>query len=384
MDATTASTGSSSGAAVLGPKALNRALLARQLLLRRVRQPVSEVLAHLVGLQAQSPDAPYYGLWSRLAGFRAAELAELLTDRRAVRATLWRGTLHAVTSEDCLTLRMLAQPGQERAVRTNTDYDGTRIAGRPVAELLATAEELLAEQPCTAAELRARLTERWPGCAAGKLGFAALALLPTVQVPPRGIWGSGGLPQLCPVERWLGRPVDPAPDPAVLVPRYLAAFGPATAADLATWSGLTAVRPLLEGLRGELAVFRDERGRELFDLPGAPRPPASTPAPVRLLAPFDNVLLAHADRTRVLPERYRDRLRNKNGLVPGTVLVDGFVAGLWAVTRPAGAGGPAVLTVRPFRSFSARHEAQLRREVASLAEFAARGGPAQVVVEPPA
>jgi len=172
MDATTASTGSSSGAAVLGPKALNRALLARQLLLRRVRQPVSEVLAHLVGLQAQSPDAPYYGLWSRLAGFRAAELAELLTDRRAVRATLWRGTLHAVTSEDCLTLRMLAQPGQERAVRTNTDYDGTRIAGRPVAELLATAEELLAEQPCTAAELRARLTERWPGCAAGKLGFA--------------------------------------------------------------------------------------------------------------------------------------------------------------------------------------------------------------------
>jgi len=384
MESTTRSAGSANAVPVLGPKELNRALLARQLLLRRVRQPVSEVLAHLVGLQAQSPDAPYYGLWSRLAGFRAAELAELLTDRLAVRATMLRGTLHAVTSDDCLALRMLAQPTQDRAVRTNTDYDGVRVAGRGVTELLAVAAELLAQSPCTAAELRARLADRWPGCAAEPLGYAALALLPTVQVPPRGIWGSGGLPRLSPVRTWLGRPVCPAPDRATLVPRYLAAFGPATAADLATWSGLTGVRPLLEGLRAELVVFRDERGRELFDLPGAPRPPASTPAPVRLLAPFDNVLLAHADRTRVLPERYRPRLASKNGLVPGTVLVDGFVAGLWAVTRPAGAGGPAVLTVRPFRSLRARQEAQLRREAEALAEFAARGGPAQVLVEPPA
>lgn len=382
MESITRSAGSANDVPVLGPKALNRALLARQLLLRRVRRPVPEVLAHLVGLQAQSPDAPYYGLWSRLAGFRAAELAGLLTERRAVRATLWRGTLHAVTSEDCLALRMLVQPGQERAARANTDYDDTGIGGRPVDELLATAEEMLAEQPRTAAELRDRLAERWPGCSAGELGFAALALLPTVQVPPRGIWGSGGLPRLSPVATWLGRPVGPAPEPAVLVRRYLAAFGPASAADFATWSGLTGVRPLLDAVRPELAVFRDERGRELLDLPEAPRPAASTPAPVRLLAPYDNVLLAHADRTRVLPERYRDRLRSKNGMVPGTVLVDGFVAGLWAVARPA--GGATVLTVRPFRSYSARHEAQLRREAAALAEFAARGGAAEVVVEDPA
>jgi hypothetical protein len=381
MDSITRSAGSASEAPVLGPKALNRALLARQLLLRRVRRPVSEVLAHLVGLQAQSPDAPYYGLWSRLAGFRTAELAELLTGRGAVRATMLRGTLHAVTSDDCLALRMLAQPTQERAVRTNTDYDGERVAGRPVAELLAVVAELLAEAPATAAELRIRLAERWPGCAAEPLSFAALSLLPTVQVPPRGIWGSGGLPRLSPVRTWLGRPVHPAPDRATLVSRYLAAFGPATAADLATWSGLTGVRPLLAELRPELVVFRDERGRELFDLPEAPRPAASTPAPVRLLAPYDNVLLAHADRTRILPERYRDRLRSKNAVVPGTVLVDGFVAGLWAVTRPAGA---TVLTVRPFRSFSARQDAQLRREAAALAEFAARGGAAEVVVEAPA
>ncbi|HEX4357707.1 MAG TPA: winged helix DNA-binding domain-containing protein [Pseudonocardia sp.] len=384
MDSITRSAGSANDVPVLGPKALNRALLARQLLLRRVRRPVPEVLAHLVGLQAQSPDAPYYGLWSRLAGFRARELAELLTGRQAVRATMQRGTLHLVTSADCLALRMLAQPGQERAARTNTDYDGARVAGRPVAELLATAAQLLAEAPCTAAELRARFADRWPGCAAEPLTFAALALLPTVQVPPRGIWGSGGLPRLSPVATWLGRPVCPAPNPVALVTRYLAAFGPASAADFATWSGLTGVRPLLAGLRPELTVFRDERGRELFDLPEAPRPTAATPAPVRLLAPYDNVLLAHADRTRVLPERYRDRLRSKNAIVPGTVLVDGFVAGLWAVARPAGAGGPTVLTVRPFRSFSARHEAQLRREAAALAEFAARGGAARVVVEAPA
>jgi hypothetical protein len=370
---------------VLAPKALNRALLARQLLLRRVRRPVADVLTHLVGMQAQAPDAPYYGLWSRLDGFRPAELVELLTSRRAVRATMMRGTLHAVTSADCLALRMLAQPTQERAVRTNTDYDGHRIAGRELGEVLAVTAELLAEAPRTAAELRALLATRWPRADVDRLGFAALALTPTVQVPPRGIWAVGGLPRLSTVPAWLGEPVCPEPDPAALVLRYLAAFGPATVSDVATWSGRTAVRPVLDELRPRLRVFADEQGRELFDLPDAPRPPAATPAPVRLLAPYDNVLLAHADRSRVVPEQYRVRLKSKNAVVPGTVLVDGFVRGLWAVDRPHGQhrGGSAVLTVRPFRALAARHGAQLRAEVERLAEFAAQGSPVRVVLADP-
>jgi len=369
-----------SGVQVLGTWALNRALLARQLLLERVRRPALDVLTHLVGLQAQSPDAPYYGLWSRLAGFRPDELAGPLRARAAVRATMMRGTLHAVTSADCLALRMLAQPTMERAVRTNTDYDGHQVAGVAVGEVLAVGAELLTEAPRTPAELRALCAARWPGHDPEPLGYAVRALVPTVQVPPRGIWGVGGVARLSPVRAWLGQPVHPDPDPAGLVPRYLAAFGPATAADLATWSGRTAVRPLLEQLRPRLRVFADEQGRELFDMPGAPLPPADTPAPVRLLAPYDNALLAHADRARVVPEEHRARLLSKNGIVPGTVLVDGFVQGTWEVRRER---GRARLTVRPFRSLTAGQAGQLSDEAASAAEFAARDGPVEVAIEDP-
>jgi hypothetical protein len=370
---------STSGVQVLGTRALNRALLARQLLLERVRRPALDVLTHLVGLQAQAPDAPYFGLWSRLAGFRPGELAGLLRERSAVRATMMRGTLHAVTSADCLALRMLAQPTMERAVRTNTDYDGQRVAGVPVAELLAVGAELLTEAPRTPAELRALCAARWPGHDPEWVSYTVRALVPTVQVPPRGIWGVGGLARLSPVRAWLGQPVHPDPDPDGLVPRYLAAFGPATAADLATWSGRTAVRPVLERLRPQLRVFADEHGRELFDVPGAPLPPADTAAPVRLLAPYDNALLAHADRARVVPEEYRARLLSKNGIVPGTVLVDGFVQGTWDVSRPG--RGQARLTVRPFRPLTAQQAGQLSDEAASAAEFAARDGPVEVAIE---
>jgi hypothetical protein len=366
---------------VLDARALNRALLARQLLLERVRRPVAEVLTHLVGLQAQAPDAPYFGLWSRIAGFRPTELAEALTARSAVRATLMRGTLHAVTSADCLTLRALAQPTLERQVRTNTDYDGRRVAGVPIAEVLAVATELLTEAPRTAAELRTLFAARWLGHDGAWLSYAARVLIPTVQVPPRGIWGSGGLPRLAPVEAWLGRPVRPDPDPAGLVLRYLAAFGPASAADVATWSGLTGLRPVLDTLRPRLLVFADERGRELFDLPEAPRPPADTLAPVRLLAPYDNALLAHADRARIVPVEYRRRLLSKNGIVPGTVLVDGFVHGVWEVLRRG--RGPARLVVRPFRAPRREAAGELRREAARAAEFAARDGPVEVVIAEP-
>lgn len=367
---------------MLGSRALNRALLARQLLLERVGWPVGQVLAHLVGLQAQAPDAPYYGLWSRLAGFRPAELAEALTGRAAVRATMMRGTLHAMTAADCLGLRMLVQPAVERQVRANTDFDGRLVAGVPVDELLAVGAEVLTATPRTAAELRAEFAARWPGRDSGKLSYAVRALLPTVQVPPRGVWGAGGLPRLTPVEAWLGRPVCSDPDPRTLVRRYLAAFGPATAADVAAWSGLTSVRPLLDAMAEQPRVFADERGRELFDLPDAPRPPPDTPAPVRLLAPYDNAVLAHAERARIVPEEYRGRLLTKNGIVPGTVLVDGFVAGMWEVVRRG--RSPVRLVVRPFRPLPRSVVDELHGEAEHAAGFAADGGPSEVSLLEPA
>ncbi|WP_028921138.1 winged helix DNA-binding domain-containing protein [Pseudonocardia acaciae] len=354
---------------VLGVRALNRALLARQLLLERVRRPVLDVLTHLVGLQAQAPDAPYYGLWSRIDGFAPDRLAGLLTDRSAVRATMMRGTLHAVTAEDCLAFRMLAQPTLEREVRTNTDFDGHLVDGMAVADVLAAGADLLAEKPRTVGELRTEFAARWPDRDPKALSIAARALVPLVQVPPRGIWGVGGLPRLAPVASWLGRPVRADPDPGELVLRYLAAFGPATVPDIATWSGLTGVREVVAGLRERLWVARDERGRELFDLPDAPRPDPGTPAPVRLVAPFDNVVLAHADRSRIVPERHRHELASKNGIVPGTVLVGGFVAGVWDMTRRRGEA-PRV-GLRLFEPLDDRAaERQLRDETDRLAAFA--------------
>lgn len=367
-----------SGAQVLDRRALNRALLARQLLLEREHRPVAEVLTHLVGLQAQSPDAPYYGLWSRIEGFEQSQLAEALTERRVVRATMMRGTLHAVTAEDCLALRMLAQPVQERAVRVNTDYDGRRVGGLPIAEVLAAGAELLAERHRTAAELRTAFAARWPRHDPGPLAYVARSLIPLVQVPPRGIWGVGGPPRFALASAWLGRAVLPEPDPETLVLRYLAAFGPATVPDVATWSGLTAARGVVEHLRPQLLTLADERGRELFDLPDAPRPDPDTPAPVRFVAPYDNAVLAHADRERVVPERYRRELMSKNGIVPGTLLVDGFVSGIWGLYRRR--GERARLEVRLFRRLPIRVERELRREADRLTAFA--GGEPDLVIEP--
>lgn len=198
---------------MLGPRALNRALL------ERVRRPVAEVVEHLVGLQAQAPDAPYYGLWSRIDGFVPADLAGLLTGRAVVRATMLRGTLHAVTARDCLDPRMLAAATQERAVRTNTDFDGERVAGVPVGAVCDAAAELLDRAPRTPAELRAALARRWPAHDAHQLGYAARALVPTVQVPPRGLWTDGGPPRVTTTRSWLGRPVRADPEPGALLPR---------------------------------------------------------------------------------------------------------------------------------------------------------------------
>lgn len=351
---------------VLGVRAINRATLARQLLIDRADLPALDVVSHLVGMQAQAPFPPYFGLWTRLSSFAPDDLADALVDRRAVRIVLMRGTVHLVTAADACFLRPLVQPIMDRDLRTNTQY-AAGLAGLDLAALAEEARSVLAERPYTAKELGAALSERWPDRPPTALAHAARGLLSLVQVPPRALWGRSGQTAYQTAEDWLGRPLDPAPDPGELVRRYLAAFGPATVADIQTWSGLTRLREVVSEL--DLLEFTDEQGRVLHDLPSAPRPDADLPVPVRFLPEFDNVLLSYADRSRIMSEEFRKRLFGvKNGVFPGTFLVDGFLRGSWRITKQRKA---ATLTISPWAKVSKKDSAALAREGERMLEFAA-------------
>ncbi|GAB3448446.1 winged helix DNA-binding domain-containing protein [Actinophytocola sediminis] len=351
---------------VLSVRALNRATLARQLLIERAELSALDALGHLVGMQAQAPFPPYYGLWTRLVDFDPVELADALVDRRAVRLALMRGTVHLVTAADACALRPLVQPIMDRGLRTNTQH-APALAGLDHTDLTEAVLAVLARGPHTAKELGAALALRWPDRPATALAHAARGLLPLVQVPPRAVWGRSGQTAYQTAQDWLGRPLDPAPDPGALVCRYLAAFGPAAVADIQVWSGLTRLREVVDRL--DLRVFTDEQGRDLYDLPEAPRPEADLPVPVRFLPEFDNVLLSYADRSRMMSEDLRKRLFGvPNGVFPATFLVDGFLRGGWRISTQRGA---ATLTITPWAPVSARDRAALVDEGGRLMEFAA-------------
>ena len=360
-------------APVLSRRALNRALLERQMLLRRATIPADEAIEHLVALQAQEPFDPYTALWSRLEGFRPAELAGLLMDRWAVRATaMMRTTIHLLTAPDWLALRPVLQGVQERGFRTGSPF-GRNLAGLDVDAVVAAGRALLDEQPRTASAIGRLLRERWPDRDAASLGNAVRYLVPLVQVPPRGIWGSGGLPVLATAERWLGRPVgsDDAPDAMIL--RYLAAYGPASVMDIQAWCWLTRLGPIVERMRPQLRTFRNERGRELFDLPGAPLPDPETPAPPRFLPTYDNVALSHRDRSRILgdPSGWAvDGGQFDPIFARGSVLVDGFVHAGWRVERDR---ERAALVVMPAMPLVASDSRAVAEEGERLLDFLAPG-----------
>jgi hypothetical protein len=350
---------------VLGPRALNRATLQRQMLLRRVELTAEEAIERLVGMQGQAPDAPYVGLWSRLEGFRPEELATLITTRRAVRATVMRGTVHLVTALDFAAMRPVVQPMLERLFARSPFARNLR--GLDLDALLAEALPLVEEKARTRAELARALTERRPGIDGLSLAYAVTYLVPLVQVPPRGIWGSRGQATWMSAETWLGRALE-APDIEGMLLRYLGPFGPATVADMGAWSGLSGLREVAERLRPRLRVLHDQGGRELLDLPDAPRPDPATPAPVRFLPEYDNVLLSHADLSRVLDHGRLPPLPPGNGGRLGTVLVDGRFAATWRITTPARG---ALLTVEPLASVSSRDRLALEEEGRRLLEFVA-------------
>ncbi|MEU9019498.1 winged helix DNA-binding domain-containing protein [Actinomadura sp. NPDC048394] len=348
---------------VLDTRTLNRATLARQSLLDRTGMPVAGAVAHLCGLQAQEPQEPFVGLWSRLRAFDPADLSDLLTGRRVVRTHLMRRTVHLVTAEDALAWRARHDPMLRQRVLAVYRRE---LAGVDLDELAAAGRAVTADgEPRTMAELARAVAERWPAPGPRALGeMLVAALVPMVQIPPRGLWRTRAGVRNVPLPIWLGRDIDPpSPDGSdpvgrALVRRYLAAFGPATSADLRAWCGLAGLPAAIAAMREELVSFRDERGRELLDLPDAPRPDPGTPAPVRFLPAFDNAILGYQHRGRIIDDAHR-------GLsVTGArmVLVDGRVAATWTVDA-------GTVAVTPLRRLSRADRADITDEGRSLASF---------------
>ena len=339
---------------ILSRRALNRALLERQLLLRRSKMSAREAIEHVVGMQAQVPTDQYIALWTRLVGFRPEELAELITARRAVRMGLMRATVHLVTTRDARAIRPVVASVYERVFLSARGDVGvptfaSRLSGVDMGALLKAGRKILGERPRTAVELRPLLKERWPAVDGEALAAGVHFNLPLVQVPPRGVWGASGQARHTTLEAWLdikkdlGR--DASPDRLIL--RYLRAFGPATVADARTWSRLGGLREVFERLRPRLRTFRDERGRELFDVPDGLLPDPDTPAPPRFLPQYDNVFLAHEDRSRIVGADARWSQRAVMEGRFGTVLVDGFIAATWKTTRRDGTVTLRVESVEP-------------------------------------
>ncbi|MEU2247096.1 winged helix DNA-binding domain-containing protein [Streptomyces sp. NPDC019224] len=346
-------------APVLSPRALGRATLERQLLLRRTAMSAKDTVAHLVGLQAQNTKPPYYQLLARLQGFWPAELAALMESREVVRLPTLRSTIHTHTADDALHLRLLVQPALDRELASFRK----RLPGVDLDRLRELTRAHVEEAPRTPKQIRERLLTEWPDADPLALTLAARCVLPLVQVTPRGVWGRSGAVTLTTAEHWLGRAAEAAPDLEATVLRYLGAFGPASVKDMQTWAGLTRLREVFERLRPRLVTFRDEHGAELFDLPDAPRPAEDTPAPPRFLPEFDNVLLGHADRTRVIPPH----LKGLNGVgnqTYGSVLVDGFLAAVWRLETPREA--PALVTVQELRPLTAAERDALTDEAVDL------------------
>jgi Winged helix DNA-binding domain len=350
-------------ATVLDRRALNRALLARNLLLQRADLAVLDAVRHLVGLQAQEPQDPYVGLWSRLAPFDPWGASRLLEERALVRTLMMRRTVHLMTADDALALRALHQPMLEQRARAVL---GPRLTGVDEAELATAGRPYFADRPSTLGEVARAVAATWPDASPRDLGDALSSLLPLVQVPPRGLWRQQGGAANTTLDAWLGRPLPPVTDDVLdqLVMRYLAAFGPAATADMRAWSGLAGLRAAYDRLRPGLVTFRDERGRTLFDLPDAPRPDPDVPAPPRFLPAFDNAVLGYDDRTRIIDDAHR-------GLsVTGArfLLVDGRVAGTWAVAED---DGVTVLTIRPLVDLTRDVEEEVGQEAVRLAALLA-------------
>src|SRR5829696_5041842 len=292
------------------------------MLLDRQNIPVLDAVGRLAGLQAQVASPPYVGLWTRLQNFRREELSRLMEERQVVRAALTR-SMNSIT--------------------------GKRLDALDVGPVVAASREFFEEEPRTFADLRPLLSELEPERDQSALAYAVRTHLPLVQVPSGGVWGYSGKAPFTTAERWLGRPLSGSEEPQDLILAYLAAFGPATVRDVQTWSGRMQLEQPIEEMRPELRTFRDEPGNELFDLPDAPLPSGDIPAPARFVPDYDNLVLSHADRRRVISEEHRKKVFLSAARVRATFLIDGFVRGAWKVEKKR---KTATLQIEPFEPLS--------------------------------
>ncbi len=351
------------GDEVLSRRALNRATLARQMLLERERVAPYDAVHRLVGLQAQTPQSWYLSLWSRLADFDPVATGKLLEEHRLVRIPVMRSTIHLLTDDDALVLRAFTQPTINRSLH---GIWAKRLEGIDRAKLTAGVRRFLGETPRTPAELIGHVEARWPGRDRQTISNGLRALVPMVQVPPRGVWRKSGAVRFAALDAWVGRALPTVVDREEIVLRYLGAFGPASVRDAQAWSGVTRLGEVFERLRPRLRPFRDEGGRELFDLPDAPRPDPETPAPLRFLADFDNLLLSHADRSRFVSDEDRKTMTYAQGPFPGMLMVDGSAIGQWHLLRDSGS---VTMVLRLARKLNASDEDAVRTEADAMLRF---------------
>lgn len=362
-----------SGPDVLTLRQINRATLARQMLLARERVTPLLALERLIAVQAQWPRPPFLGLWSRVEGFQRGDLAALLLKHKVVRGTLLRGTLHLSTAADFAAFRPVMQPMLDAAVDAVLKDKGK---GLDIPRLVAQARAVLSREACTFEALREHFARANPKLNERAMGFAVRMALPLVQVPTEGdAWSFPANACFALADEWIGKKIAAQPaKPDALILRYLAAYGPSSVADVQAWSGLPKLRDAMEALRPRLRVFRDEGRRELFDLPDAPRPAADVPAPVRLVADYDNVIGTRADE-RFVAKGHRPRVFLSALRLAATVLVDGFVAGTWKLERKKDV---ATVTVDAFAPFAPRVKKDVMAEAEALLRFAEPGAKHEV------
>jgi hypothetical protein len=343
---------------ILTARELNRALLARQLLLERSTGPMESAVEQIGGLQTQNARSGYIGLWSRLEGLRRADYTAALNERRLIQAWLMRVTIHTVSAADYWPMAIaVRRPRRAWWLRTWSRGSG-EAAVRRVADAIA---EELANGPLRQRELQARLAQR--GFTKDLINGAAL-WIDLVRIPPQGTWDRPRADNYGLATDWLA-PIEMSEAAAQehLVRRYLAAYGPAAIGDVANWSGIPAagLRPVLKRLH--LRRFRDPGDRELLDLPNAPLPEPDTPAPPRFLGSFDPALMVHARRTKILPEEYRSVVFALNAPQSfHTFLLDGQVAGTWRHEE-------GEIRLRPFRELSPAERRELEEEAHRLSAF---------------
>ncbi|HMX27405.1 MAG TPA: winged helix DNA-binding domain-containing protein [Blastocatellia bacterium] len=347
---------------ILKLRELNRATLSRQMLLQRESLPVAAAIERLTGLQAQLASAPYVGLWTRLSDFKREDLAREIENRRIVKATLMRGTLHLFTTDDYVRFRTTMQPLLEAGANSIAKNFGAEF---DLDKLLAAARKFIAEKPRTFAEISDWAAELFPGVEVGPLRYSVRTHIPLVQVPISGGWGYSSKPEFTLAEDWIGHKTSPKDLLPELVKRYLAAFGPASVTDAQTWLGMK-LKNVFEKLRPELQSYRGEGRVELFDLPGIELPAEDKPAPVRFLPEYDNLLLSHSNRTRVVADEYRSRVYLPGLRVAATILVDGFVQGAWKIEKSKTA---ATLVITPFDKLTKKDHAALSEEGEQLLRF---------------